>query len=130
MADHLRTELPPVALTMAFTDRCPASNWFLHHSDRGCQSTAATYRAALDKAWVSTLMSRTRNCYDNAVAESFFGTLKANLLSGNGWTTQAEARLAVFECISVFYDRRRRHSALGQQGPAAFEADWLANRSA
>jgi transposase InsO family protein len=130
MAEHLRTELPLAALTMALTERRPPPGQLVHHSDRGCQYTAATYQAAMNESGVTVSMSRTGNCYDNAVAESFFGTLKAELLPDDGWATHADARLAVFEWIAVFYNRRRRHSAIGQQSPVAFEAARLASRAA
>ena len=92
MADHLRTELPLDALTMALTERQPAPGQLVQHTDRGCQYTAAAYQAALAEAGVTPSMSRTGNCYDNAVAESFFGTLKAELLPDDGWASRAEAR--------------------------------------
>jgi transposase InsO family protein len=130
MADHLRAELALDALAMALTERRPPPGQLTHHTDRGCQYTASAYQAALEEAGIACSMSRSGNCYDNAVAESFFGTLKAELLLGDGWATRAEARLAVFEWIAVFYNRQRRHSALGYQSPVAFEAARLARRAA
>ena len=130
MADHLRTELPLEALTMALQQRRPPPGQLVHHTDRGCQYTAGAYQAALDEAGVTGSMSRKGDCYDNAMAESFFGTLKAELVPDDGWPTRAAARRAVFEWIVVFYNRRRRHSALGYQSPVAFEAARLASRAA
>jgi putative transposase len=123
MADHLRTELALDALQMALKQRRPEAGSLIHHTDRGCQYTATAYQAALTAAGVSCSMSRAGNCYDNAVAESFFGTLKAELIGGQAWPSRQAARQTIFEWIEVFYNRQRRHSALGYRSPAAFEAD-------
>jgi transposase InsO family protein len=119
MADHLRTELPLAALEMALTQRSRRPGDLVHHSDRGCQYTAAAYQTALAAARLTPSMSRRGNCYDNAVAESFFATLKREL--GDTWTSRQEARRVVFEWIEVFYNRQRRHSALGYLSPVAYE---------
>ncbi len=120
MADHLRAELAGDALDMALAARHPAPG-LMHHTDRGCQYTADGYRAALAAGGIAVSMSRAGDCYDNALAESFFATLKAELIDARSWPTRAAARLAIFEWIEVFYNRQRLHSALGYQSPAAFE---------
>jgi putative transposase len=123
IADHLRTDLALDALTMALTRRRPAAGegGLVHHTDRGCQYTAGRYRAVLTAHGVSCSMSRAGNCLDNAMAESFFATLKGELIDRQRWPTRAAARRAIFEWIEVFYNRQRRHSALGYLSPAAFE---------
>jgi len=120
MADHLRTELALDALTMAFRTRRPTPG-LMHHTDRGCQYTAAAYREALAARGVTASMSRNGNCLDNAMAESFFATLKAELVERRRWVTRAAARTAIFEWIEVFYNRQRARSALAYQPPAIFE---------
>lgn len=121
IADHLRTELPLAAFHMALARRRPKPGQLVHHSDRGCQYTSAAYREALDKQGVQASMSRTGNCWDNAVAESFFATLKAELADRHPWPTREAARRAVFEWIEVFYNRRRRHSTINYMSPVRFE---------
>ena len=122
MADHLRTELALDALTMALQQRRPLPGQLVHHTDRGCQYTARAYQAVLAAHGVTCSMSRAGDCYDNALAESFFGTLKAELVQGQRWPSRRAARLALFEWIEGFYNRQRRHSALGYVSPARFEA--------
>jgi putative transposase len=121
MADHLRTELCLEALSMALQQRRPGPG-LLHHSDRGVQYACEAYRAFLDRHQIRPSMSRRGNCYDNAVMESFFGTLKTELVYQEQYATRAQARLSIFEYIEVFYNRQRRHSAIGYQSPEAFEA--------
>jgi transposase InsO family protein len=120
MADHLRTELALDALAMALARRRPGAG-LVHHTDRGCQYTAATYRRALAARGVVASMSRSGDCLDNAMAESFFATLKAELVDARRWPTRADARTAIFEWIEAFYNRQRCHSALNYQTPVAFE---------
>jgi len=120
MADHLRTELALDALTMALARRRPGAG-LVHHTDRGCQYTAATYRAMLGERAIAISMSRAGECLDNAVAESFFATLKAELVDTRSWPTRAAARLAIFAWIAVWYNRQRRHSTLGYLTPSAHE---------
>ena len=120
MADHLRAELALDALAMAWRGRRPAAG-LVHHTDRGCQYTAGSYRAALAASGIAASMSRAGDCYDNAMAESFFATLKAELVDTRPWSTRAAARVAAFEWPEVFYNRQRVHSALGYQSPMAFE---------
>jgi putative transposase len=121
MADHLRTELCLEALSMAMKRRCPKPG-LLHHSDRGIQYACEAYRLFLDRHQIEPSMSRRGNCYDNAVMESFFGTLKTELVYHENYQTRAQARLSIFEYIEVFYNRQRRHSAIGYKSPEQFEA--------
>jgi putative transposase len=117
----LSTTLPLAALDMAIRRRRPAAG-LLHHSDRGCQYTSAEYRAALAELGVTVSMSRKGNCWDNAVAESFFATLKGELVYRRKWSTRFELRAATFEYIEVFYNRRRLHSSIGYKTPAELES--------
>jgi putative transposase len=120
MADHLGGDLTQAALTMALERRGPGTA-LIQHTDRGSQYTATAYRALLRAHGVRASMSRTGDCYDNAMAESFFATLKTELIDQQSWPTRQAARQAVFEWIEAFYNRQRLHSALGYQSPAAFE---------
>jgi putative transposase len=116
----LATRLPLAALDVAVRRRRPTSG-LLHHSDRGCQYTSAQYRDVLNRLGVTVSMSRRGNCWDNAVAESFFASLKNELVYRRSWPTRLELHNAVFEYIEVFYNRRRLHSSLGYKTPAATE---------
>jgi putative transposase len=122
---NLSTNLPLAALDMALRRRAPASG-LLHHSDRGSQYTSAEYRAALAQQGIEVSMSRKGNCWDNAVAESFFSTIKAELIHRHRWADSLELRSAVFEYIEVFYNRKRLHSSLSYQTPLEIEADYNA----
>jgi transposase InsO family protein len=108
------------ALQMALRRRHPPRG-LLHHSDQGIQYASADYQAILVAHHVVPSMSRRGDCWDNAVAESFFGTLKRELVYGHDFATRAEARAAIFEYVEVFYNGQRRHSALGYLSPVAFE---------
>lgn len=119
----LTTQLPLAALDMAIRRRHPKAG-LLHHSDRGCQYTSSDYRRALDRLGVDVSMSRKGNCWDNAVAESFFATLKTELVYRRTWSSRAELRAAVFEYIEAFYNRRRLHSSLGYKTPAQVETEY------
>ena len=121
MAAHLRTELAGEALRMALARRQPEAG-LLHHSDRGVQYACGDYRRWLTDAGIVCSMSRKGNCCDNAVAESFFSTLKTELVYHEAYATRDAARQAVFEYVEVFYNRQRRHSSLGYVSPEAFEA--------
>ena len=121
MADHLRAELCVNALSMAIERRRPDPG-LLHHSDRGVQYACEAYRSLLDRYGIEPSMSRTGDCYDNAAMESFFSTLKRELIYHEKYQTRDEARLSIFEYIEVFYNRKRRHSAIGYQSPEPFEA--------
>jgi putative transposase len=120
-ADHLRAELPCQALQRALDERDPTSE-LLHHSDRGVQYACDEYQQLLAEWGIAPSMSRTGNCYDNAVMESFFGTLKTELVHHETYYSRAAARQALFEYIEVFYNRKRRHSALGYRSPMEYEA--------
>jgi len=116
----LATTLPMTALRNALRRRRPDAP-LLHHSDRGCQYTSAEYRRELATSGITVSMSRRGNCWDNAVAESFFATLKKELIHRRGWRSRDELRAAVFEYIEAFYNRRRLHSALDYKTPAEVE---------
>lgn len=121
----LTAQLPLRALDMAVRRRIPGSS-LLHHSDRGCQYTSQEYRRALEDLGVEVSMSRKGNCWDNAVAESFFSTIKLELVYDRRWATRLELRTAVFDYIEVFYNRQRLHSTLGYKSPVQFETDHAA----
>jgi putative transposase len=106
------------ALEMALTRRCPAIG-LLHHSDQGSTYASEAYQAVLTAHGITCSMSRRGNCYDNAVMESFFSTVKSEL--GEHFDTHGRAKVELFDYIEVFYNQRRRHSTLGQISPAAFE---------
>jgi transposase InsO family protein len=121
MADHMRTELVADALRMAIAARHPAPG-LIFHSDRGTQYTSAEFTALLGEHEMVQSLSRPRQCWDNAVAESFFSSLKEELIHRQSWATRAQARRAVVDYIEVFYNRRRLHSSLGYLCPAEYEA--------
>jgi transposase InsO family protein len=120
MADHMRAELVCDALGMAIEHRRPGA--LIFHSDRGCQYTSGEFASLCDDHGITQSMSRPGQCWDNAVAETFFAALKNELIYRNVWATRAEARRATFEYIEVFYNRRRRHSSLNYLSPASYEA--------
>jgi transposase InsO family protein len=120
MADHLKTGLCLDALRMALDDRTDVEG-LIHHSDRGVQYASSRYRETLDAHGIECSMSRRANCWDNAVAESFFGTLKNELIYRRPWPTREEVRAAISEYIEIFYNRVRRHSTIGGISPAKFE---------
>lgn len=124
VAHHCREDLA-AALTIATFDRAVAAArplaGLIHHSDRGCQYAADAFQKRL-RAWhVTPSMSRTANPYDNALAESFVATLKTECFGDSIPATKAAARLLIFDYIETFYNRRRRHSALGYRSPIDFE---------
>lgn len=125
MADHMRTDLVTNAMDMALGNRLPDSD-LMHHSDRGCQYTSLAYRQLLARHSITVSMSRRAECYDNAVVESFFGTLKTELIYRSSWSSRTSVRSAIHEYIEVFYNRRRRHSRLGYVCPAEFEDNFQA----
>jgi putative transposase len=106
------------ALEMALKRRCPDSG-LLHHSDQGCTYASEDYQTILDTRGIICSMSRRGNCYDNAVMESFFSTVKSEL--ADRFESYAAAKEQLFDYLEVFYNQRRRHSTLGQISPAAFE---------
>jgi putative transposase len=120
MADHLRASLATEALKAALAQRRPAAG-LIFHTDRGCQYTAAEFRGLLEEHGIVQSLARPRQCWDNAVAESFYATLKEELLYRQGWATRAAARRAIFEYTEVFYNRQRLHSALDYLTPAEYE---------
>jgi putative transposase len=120
MAAHLRTELVLAALDMALWHRRPEPG-VIHHSDHGCQYTSVAFGTRCREAGVVPSLGSVGDCFDNAMTESFFATLECELLDRQQFRTRSEARLAVFDYIETFYNRTRRHSALGHCSPAEFE---------
>jgi putative transposase len=118
--DHLRTELPLAALRMALQARRPATG-LVHHSDRGVQYASGDYRRSLQSAGIKASMSRKADCYDNAPMESFFHTLKTELVHHRKYATRAEAQRDIFAYIEGFYNRTRLHSAIGYVSPVEME---------
>ncbi len=125
LADHLRTSLIERALEAALGHRNPSPG-MIHHSDRGSQYASQRYRAKLAGRGVRVSMSRAGECYDNAVVESFFGTLKQELVKHSRWASIQEARAEIHSYIEVFYNRTRLHSTLGHKTP--IEVDRAAHR--
>jgi transposase InsO family protein len=121
MADHLRTELVSDALSNAVAIRDPQPG-VIFHSDRGCQYTSAAYAALAEENEVMLSVGRTGQCWDNALAESFFSSLKGELTDTRAWPTRAGARRAVVEYIG-WYNGTRLHSSLGYQSPADYESN-------
>jgi putative transposase len=126
MRDSLEADLSLEALRMALARREPVQG-LLHHTDRGVQYASTDYRELLAVHQVTSSMSRRANCYDNAVAESFFATLRWELLDRHEWHTRAAARSAVFEYIEIWYNRQRRHSSLGYLSPLQYEQRLLSS---
>ena len=120
MSERIDTSLVLKALAMALLHRQPPVN-LLFHSDRGVQYASADYRRALDQAGLVASMSRKANCYDNATMESFWSTLKLELVYRTDFTTRTQARRQIFDYIESFYNRQRTHSALDFQSPVDFE---------
>jgi putative transposase len=120
MADHLRADLPLAALRMAITVQRPGAG-LIHHSDRGVQYASADYRKEMQSAGFRASMSRRADCYDNAPMESFFHTLKTELVHHQQYATPEEARCDIFAYIEGFYNRTRRHSAIGYISPIEME---------
>jgi len=119
-SDRLGEGVALEALGMGLARRRPPPG-LLHHSDRGSQYASAEYRAVLTGHGMERSMSGVGRCWDNAVAESFFATLKVELAHDGAWRTRADAHRAVFEYIELFYNAARRHSTLGYLSPLAFE---------
>ncbi len=120
MGESLETSLPMDALRLALRQRRPASG-LLHHSDRGSQYASEAYREQLATWGVMSSMSRRGNCYDNAAMESFWSTLKEELVHRTCFESRAQAASAIFDSIATFYNRERLHSALGFLSPVEFE---------
>jgi len=121
MGQRLTGELAEQALLMALANRQPRAG-LVHHSDRGSQYAATRYQQVLTLHGLAPSMSRRGNCWDNACVESFFGTLKRELVYHRHYATRNEATQDIFEYIEVFYNRKRRHSTLGYDSPAEYEA--------
>jgi transposase InsO family protein len=119
MSEQMNAALVETAFRMALQRRQPTTSLLLH-SDQGSQYTSAAYQCNLSAANIQVSMSRVGNCYDNAVAESFFGTLKAECVTDQ-FATRALAHTTIFEYIEVWYNRQRLHSTLGYLSPADFE---------
>ncbi len=129
LRSHMRTELCLSALQQAVATRAPAPG-LLQHTDRGSQYTSDDYQDVLQAIGATPSMSRKGNCWDNAVAESFFGTMEQELVIPEGpWRDEAEARRAVGDYIHGFYNHRRRHSTLGYVSPVDYEAAHRALRA-
>ena len=120
MADHLRADLPLAALKMAISAQRPGAG-LIHHSDRGVQYASAGYRKMMQSAGFRASMSRRADCYDNAPMESFFHTLKTELVHHRQYATRQEATRDIFAYIEGFYNRTRRHSAIGYISPIEME---------
>ena len=125
MSDRLTSGVVVKALYQAIGRRPPSSGCILH-SDRGIQYASTDFRDVLSAYGFIQSMSRKGNCYDNAVAESFFHTLKTEHVYDYRYETRAEARQSIFDYIEMFYNRQRRHSALGYQSPVSFELEAMA----
>jgi transposase InsO family protein len=120
LADHMRAELVCDALRMAIAQRRPAPG-LVFHSDRGTQHTSTEFTDLLAANKISQSLSRPRQCWDNAVAESFFASLKLELIDRRSWATRGQVRHAVFDYIERFFNRVRLHSSLGYLPPAEYE---------
>jgi putative transposase len=124
--DHMRTELLLGALEMALGRQHLLSSELVSHSDRGSQYASEIYREKLKSLGITASMSRRGNCYDNAFAESFFATLKKELVYRTVFKTKDEAKKAIFEFIEVWYNRKRLHSSIGFMTPVQFEESLVA----
>ena len=127
MQARLHKDLVLGALSMALLQRRPSPG-LLHHSDRGSQYASADFQQALLDSQIVCSMSRKGNCWDNAVVESFFGTLKCELVHRSRFASREQARQEVFEYIEVWYNRKRRHSSLGYLSPDEFEQQYHRHR--
>ena len=120
MGKHLCQDLASAALKDALQTQKPPEG-LIHHSDRGRQYASYAYQSLLKDNGITPSMSRRGNCYDNAYMESFFGTLKTELVHGQRYQRRQDARLSIFEYVMVFYNRKRKHSALGYKSPEQYE---------
>jgi putative transposase len=127
MAEHMRTELVADALKMARTRRLPPAG-LIHHSDRGAQYLSADYQAQLRGYGMLASAGRVGVCWDNAIAESWLGRFKVERIHPRVYPTHAAARTGVYEYIKAYYNRRRRHSALGYRSPLEYEQLWVAGQ--
>jgi transposase InsO family protein len=129
MEARMTTDLVRDALRKAVGAKCPRPG-LIHHSDRGSQYCAQDYQEQLRQFGMTASMSRKGNCYDNAPMESFWGTLKNELVHHRRYETREQARREIAEYIEIFYNRQRRHSRLGNRSPAAFAQQWARQQSA
>ena len=120
MATHLRAELVTDALRMAVARRQPEAG-LIHHSDQGTQFVSLGFGQECAKAGIARSMGSRGDCWDNAVAESFFATLKKELVHRESWPTREALRVAVFDYVEIFYNATRRHSTLGMLSPSQYE---------
>jgi putative transposase len=123
--DHMRVELVSEALSSAYWRERPEKDLLLH-SDRGSQYASESYRGLINSFQMTQSMSRRGNCWDNAPMESFFDTLKTELIDNKIFASVYETKTMIFEWIEVFYNRKRLHSALWYLSPACFEEKYLA----
>lgn len=123
MAPTLERTLVIAALRMAIAVRNPAEG-LIHHSDQGSQYASHDYYNILQQKGVVSSMSRRGNCYDNAPTESYFATLKRELVSRRNYASHAEAKQDIFEYIEVWYNRQRKHSSIGYMSPVEYEQQW------
>ncbi len=127
MSSRMTTELAGAALRKALQFRNPLPGC-IHHSGRGSQYCAPEYRKVLEKAGMIASMSRKGNCYDDAPTESFWGHLKQELVYQRHFQTRSQAMAAIREYIEIFYNRMRRHSALGNRAPSVFAEQYFSQR--
>ena len=127
--DHLRASLAVDALKMATQRRQPAP-WLIHHSDRGVQYASEDYKQALKQIRAKRSMSDTGNCFDNAVVESFFSTIKQELIYRHSWPTKKGVAQEISEYIDGFYNSRRRHSTIGRISPIDYELNYERRKAA
>ena len=123
MDSHLRTELVLDALEMAIAQRRPARK-VIHHSDQGSQYTSLAFGMRCRDAGVLPSMGSAGDCFDNAMAESFFASLECELIDGSGFRSRAEAKTEIFRYIEAWYNPHRRHSGIGQRSPVNFEKSY------
>ncbi len=121
MNECMTSDLVIDALKMALLHREPDGN-LIHHSDRGSQYASDDFQKILSENRITVSMSGKGNCYDNAMMESFYATLKTELIHQQHYETRNQARQSIFEYIEVFYNRKRLHSSLGYLSPESFEA--------
>lgn len=126
MSEDMRTELILTALDMALGRQLLITGELVNHSDRGSQYASESFRNKLAELGVTASMSRKGNCYDNAYAESFFATLKKELIYKTSFKTKEEAKQVIFEYIEVWYNRKRLHSSIGYMTPVQFEESLVA----
>jgi putative transposase len=124
MATHMRSSLVVDALQMALARRRPAPG-LIHHSDQGSQYVSLAFGRAASQAGIAVSMGSRGDAYDNAVAETFFATLKKELVNRRSWPSRLELQSAVFEYVEAFYNRQRRHSTLNMLSPTTYEQQRL-----